>query len=655
MAKIIDLIHEHQSSEPDRPFFSFEFFPPKTDIGVVNLYERIERMGRFNPFWIDVTWGAGGSTAEKTLEICQVALKYYSMNVMMHLTCTNITKESIRDALLKCKAYGIRNILALRGDPPANAEGGEWKAVEGGFAHAVDLVKYIRAEFGDYFCVAVAGYPEGHLEATSFEDDLLYLKEKLDAGADMVVTQLFYDVGEFANFVRKLKALGVDTDAKPILPGIMPIQSYAGFCKMTTFCKTKVPQEIFDRLEPIKDDEQLVKAYGVEQAIQMCTELLTNSEMKIRGLHFYTLNLETSVLRIVQNMELFDSWRNNRRLPFQTLPHVNSNKSSSGEGSTASSTASTTGSTPPPSVGGAGGAAGGGGSSIRGDEQVRPVFWANRPQSYIHRTASWDDFPNGRFGNKDSPAYGDFTSAFVSYSKESLQKLREDRRKMWGKELTTGKDVSAVFVKFLQNEDGVKKLPWNSEAPTKETNFILPQLCKLNKLEVFTINSQPRVNGSLSNDPYVGWGPSGGFVYQKGYVEFFISPDNLRYLLSKIEEEKLKSWRYTALNKKGERFSNNDPKSICAITWGVFPGSEVIQPTVCDDVSFSAWKEEAFTLWDEWADIYPQGSTSQEVIRDIQNNYFLVNIVDNDFVAGDLLSTLVELLDANAKKAWRAN
>merc|ERR1719352_2170088 len=214
--------------------------------------------------WIDVTWGAGGSTSEKTLELCINALKVHGLNVMMHLTCTNMEKEKLLEALQECKHNGIRNILALRGDPPAGVNTGEWKQVEGGFAYATDLVKYIRAEFGDYFCIGVAGYPEGHLEATSFEDDMKHLEEKVDAGADLIVTQLFYDNPSFLEYVDKCKAMGITI---PILPGIMPIQSYAGFNKMTTLCKTKVPSFIPQILDPVKDDAEKVKDAGVQIGI----------------------------------------------------------------------------------------------------------------------------------------------------------------------------------------------------------------------------------------------------------------------------------------------------------------------------------------------------------------------------------------------------
>merc|ERR1719230_502851 len=159
--------------------------------------------------WVDVTWGAGGSTADKTLEICINALRYHGLDVMMHLTCTNMEKEALHRALTTCKENGICNILALRGDPPAGINAGEWKQIEGGFAHATDLVKYIRKEFGDFFCIGVAGYPEGHLESESKEDDLKHLKEKIDAGGELIVTQLFYDNQEFLSFVKRCREIGI--------------------------------------------------------------------------------------------------------------------------------------------------------------------------------------------------------------------------------------------------------------------------------------------------------------------------------------------------------------------------------------------------------------------------------------------------------------
>merc|ERR1719335_2074349 len=236
--------------------------------------------------WIDVTWGAGGSTSDTTLSLCETAMDVTGLDVLMHLTCTNVTVDMTRQVLQRCKEKGLCNILALRGDPPANAA--EWTATEGGFAHAVDLVRFIRKEFGDYFCIGVAAYPEGHIDAESFDKDLQYYKEKVEAGADFGVTQLFYDTDLYFEFLKKSEAIGVPKSFD-VFPGIMPIQSYAGFRRMTGLCKTFVPKAIDEALELIKDNESAVKEYGIEQAVDMCQELMKGGAP---GLHLYTLNLE---------------------------------------------------------------------------------------------------------------------------------------------------------------------------------------------------------------------------------------------------------------------------------------------------------------------------------------------------------------------------
>lgn len=262
-----------------------------------------------------------------------------------------------------------QRILSLirTADPPRGSE--TWEQCESGFAYAVDLVRYIRAEYGDYFGIAVAGYPEGHLQATSLDDDILRLKEKVDAGADFIVTQLFYDCDLFVQWVRKCREAGINC---PIIPGIMPIQNYSGFVRMTTFCKTFVPREITDALEPIKDDDEQVKAFGVELGARMCRQLLSAG---FYGLHFYTLNLERSVTLILESLgfvltvspsSTVSSDFGSPRLPWKQSVVAR-----------------------------------------RQMEAVRPIFWSNRPQSYMDRTKSWDDFPNGRWGDATSPAFGD--------------------------------------------------------------------------------------------------------------------------------------------------------------------------------------------------------------------------------------------------------
>jgi len=203
----------------------------------------------------------------------------------------------ITTGLEDAKKAGIRNSCALRGDPPKGQD--KWEAVEGGYSHALDVVKYIRKTHGDYFGISVAGYPEAHTEAKSLEQDIIYLKEKVDAGADFIITQLFYDVDNFIEWVDKCRQAGITV---PIIPGIMPIQSYAGWKRMTDFCKTKIPQAIQNRIDSIKHDEKAVQQYGVELGIEMCKKIILSGVSP--GLHFYTLNKEKITRAILEGLQL---------------------------------------------------------------------------------------------------------------------------------------------------------------------------------------------------------------------------------------------------------------------------------------------------------------------------------------------------------------
>ncbi|KIJ35692.1 hypothetical protein M422DRAFT_113291, partial [Sphaerobolus stellatus SS14] len=282
-----------------RPFYTFEFFPPKTDQGFSNLLGRIERMAVFNPLAISVTWGASGSTKDRSLELAGLTQAEYGIETILHLTCTNTEGGMIDEALKGAKAHGIQNILALRGDPPRGAE--YWIPTDPRFVHAKDLVAYIRSEpeYAEQFCVGVAGYPDGHPDHDVDEEtELENLKAKVDAGADYIVTQLFYDVDGFLDWVRKVRAKGIQV---PIIPGIMPIQSYASFLRVTKLCGTRIPSEIIAALDPIKHDDQKIKDYGIELCINMIRRLY--QEGHIQGYHFCTLNLEKSVRKVLEGLQ----------------------------------------------------------------------------------------------------------------------------------------------------------------------------------------------------------------------------------------------------------------------------------------------------------------------------------------------------------------
>jgi methylenetetrahydrofolate reductase (NADPH) len=301
--KIIDLIRANQASGVRS--VSFEYFPPKTEKGDETLYAKLEKMAELKPTFIDFTWGAGGTTSDKTPELCLQSMKRFGLVVNMHLTCTNMPKEKVDLALALCKSNGIRNIVALRGDPPVGQT--EWKACDSGFACALDLVKYIRANYGDYFCLSVAGYPEGHpvkinesgvCPPEAFVEELDYLKQKVDAGADLIITQLFFDVSLFLNFERRCRDHGIRC---PILPGILPMVSYAGLNRMCGFCKTFIPADVKAEVERLKDHESAFRDYGITQAAGMCKAI---EAAGMKHFHFYTLNVEYSTEGVMNLMGL---------------------------------------------------------------------------------------------------------------------------------------------------------------------------------------------------------------------------------------------------------------------------------------------------------------------------------------------------------------
>merc|ERR1719313_176802 len=537
--------------------------------------------------WIDVTWGAGGSTADTTLSLCETAMDVTGLDVLMHLTCTNVTIDTTRKVLQRCKEKGLCNILALRGDPPANAQ--EWTATEGGFAHAVDLVRFIRKEFGDFFCIGVAAYPEGHIDAESFDKDLQYYKEKVEAGADFGVTQLFYDTNLYFEFLKKSHALGVPKSFN-VFPGIMPIQNYAGFRRMTGLCKTFIPKAIDEAMELIKDNEAAVKEYGIELAVQMSRELM---EGGCPGLHLYTLNLEKSATAICEKLGLVGQGEKPKESPF--------NRS----------------------------------TGTRGVESTRPIFWAQRAKSYVERTQGWNEFPDGRFGQRDTNAFK--SPAPIKPSEDVAKKLSDE----WSFSDEAG--LAECFVNFLTPGDAVSQLPWCAEKPGLEMVGIRSQLIEMCRAGMLTINSQARVNGALSTDVVYGWGPAGGVVYQKAYVEFFCSPATLKKLKDHFQKKKDVDWM--AISKSGDmQISPNCSGPVTAVTWGVFPGQEIQQPTVVDAASFRAWKDEAFALWEMFQEVNAENEDQKRTVSSIADTWYLVNVVDNNFLSGDLFKGMVDLV-----------
>ena len=277
----------------EQPLFSFEFFPPKDDRGVDALFETVASLKPLGPAFVSVTYGAGGSTREKTVAITQRIKREAGIEAMAHLTCVGHSQDELGQLLDEYEAAGIENIMALRGDPPRGDT--EFVPHPQGFSHANQLIAFIRQRKD--FCIGGAGYPEVHPEAPSAEEDLRNLKRKIDAGADFVVTQLFFDERDYFDFVSRARSRGIVT---PIVPGVMPITNTAQIKRFTQMCGATIPAPLLAKLEAVTGDADAVIEVGVEHATRQCRALLQGGAP---GIHFYTLNRSLSTRKILANLQ----------------------------------------------------------------------------------------------------------------------------------------------------------------------------------------------------------------------------------------------------------------------------------------------------------------------------------------------------------------
>lgn len=262
--------------------FSFEFFPPKTPKGVENLYKNVEELNKLGPDFASVTYGAGGSTRGTTMDICSEIQKRFSLTVMHHLTCVGHSKAELKAILEQMKSHDIKNILALRGDPPGGAE--EWQPASDGLEYCYQMNDLIRENSGNFFSIGVAGFPEGHINCPDKETDTRYMKIKLEHGGEFIITQLFFDNSIYSEYLQRLKNQGVNVR---VLPGILPVTSYEGLLKFCKICGATVTQEVHDIFKPLKHDDEATRKAGIEFAVRQCRDLL---ERGAPGLHFFTLN-----------------------------------------------------------------------------------------------------------------------------------------------------------------------------------------------------------------------------------------------------------------------------------------------------------------------------------------------------------------------------
>ncbi|CAH3157882.1 unnamed protein product [Porites evermanni] len=605
--KLIDIIKE--KVENNNQFFSLEFYPPKTFNGATNLMGIIGRLNEHcTPLFCNITWKPSQDPMSdkcqqepSTLLVSAVAKDLYGQDIMIHIPSANTTKSQVVEHLIRAKDLGIRSVLAVRGQEE-EAPGSR----DDGFDYTVDLVKLIKTEFGDDFTVGVVGYLASS-NVESYEEDLKHLKEEVDAGADLIITQMFFEVKTFFKFKEDCQRFGINV---PIIPAIFPIQNFNSLRQLKRSSRVDIPQWLLDILTPMKDDDTAVINYGIKYAAEMCKQLLESGQ--IHGLHLYTLNRETSVSEILKKLCIYHMTDEQdsglRKFPWMPGPAL----------------------------------------ARRGRmEHVRPIFWTSRPRSYMIRTSDWDEYPNGRWGDSSAASFGELKDYHLALL--GTHKSQEELLNMWGRELNSVEDVCEIFVCYLtgkKNRHGfqVTELPWNQDELAPETLPFVDKLAHINKHGILTINSQPNVNAAPSTDPVAGWGRPGGYVFQKAYLEFFTSEEIVMCLYEVLQDFPLVNYHMVNFSGKEDATNANVYSSI-AVTWGVFPGSEIIQPTVVDPIAYQFWKDEAFALWKhQWGSIYPEKSKSREVIDTIHSTYYLVNLVDNDYVAGNQLFDILDIV-----------
>ncbi|XP_004344386.2 methylenetetrahydrofolate reductase [Capsaspora owczarzaki ATCC 30864] len=559
-------------ADPRRGFCSFEFFPPKTDAGVANLMERMERMVAAGPLFVDVTWRSGGETSAVSLAIAKAARQLLGPDrVMLHMTCAGASKATLVSHLATAAAAGVQCILALRGDDLDDFE----EQNNAPFKYAIDLVRLIRSEFTNKFTVAVAGYPEGH-GGIGYAVNLKHLKEKVDAGADFIITQMVYNAEVFLQFLQDCRGIGITC---PIIPGIMPITNYQQFIRIISLTKVMVPDDLLDALRAVKHDDAAVRDIGSSFVLQLIQQF---QNAGVFGVHFYTMNLEEPVVGLAETAGLLD----------------------------------------PASV------------KIRSSEQqeLAGEEASSNELHGSHQRLEW--------GDHQSPAFGDLSDFHLAAVHPPTGFLQHAGR------LKTEQDVFEVFAKYVQGD--IPMIPWCSNPLDSgciaETSSISQRLANLNRHGILTINSQPAVNGVPSTDSVFGWGPADGLVYQKAYVEFFCDSqrlDKLERVLSAHRHLTLHAIRADGTERVGAT------NHTTALTWGVFPNREIVQPTIMDPVSFRVWSTEAFTLWQRhWARLYPASSTERALLSTIAHSYWLVTVVDNNFVASTLFDALDQVVMA---------
>lgn len=579
MPKIIDSIK--QANAEKRHFFCFEFAAPTTEAATLTLYDKIERMSSLDPLFCSITWGDYGCTADTSIEIAATSQSLLSLNFQVNITGYSISKSDVYRWLCVLQEKGIQNILLTRGHKvPIGHKRAD-------FPFASDLVKYVREEFGNFFSIAVAGVPEASMDSS---EEIRYLKEKVLLGADCIITPPIFSASIFSKFCEDCQRSGISC---PIIPSVMPIVYPRQLDSFGLGAQSGV-SELRQRLESVVDEEG--KQAEIESFYQKLVYQLLHSTNS-NGVYFYTLNAESMIISTIKEMNI----------PVQrAMPWKRSDN-----------------------------------EERRRFETARPVHWSTQMNSYMARTAQWKDFKTGSIWTTERSRLLEDGSGLHA---RLLLKTRAKRCAQFlvVRDVTDIPDALALLSSiFVQCLDGNGAMPW-AEGLSEETGVMLGLLKPLNARGLFTICSQPQVNGEPSSHKTFGWGPAHGSVYQKAYLEFFCSPGTAQTVFTTIS--KYPSLQFMAMRsrdghhmvKSNWKIGDNelDPvhrafgRGVTTITWGVFPGREVMQPTIVSIDTFRVWGEEAFELWSA---PFTHLDRIPPVIQMIQEEWLLFCVVDNTY------------------------
>jgi methylenetetrahydrofolate reductase (NADPH) len=604
--------------------FSYELFMPDatSDALLDVLAAKVDRFAATEPLFVDIAAYGNADAVRDSLKLAVRARRYAGLATMVHIPASLPRCEAA--ALLdEALASGVRSLFIERGEaqgagspatPPFHSPLEATAASLSPFPSVPDLLAFIRARHGDAFCLVVGGGPgePGGYAA---------LRSAQEAGANLILARPVFAATDFLSYAAAAAHAGVRI---PIAPSILLLYNPVTTTATTAACGVTLPPALATALAAAGSDEGAYRAVGAAATTAVCRDLLAAG---IPMLHLLTLNLESVARLVLNDLGLCGPGAAARRkLPWR------------------------------PS-----------GDESRAGEDVRPIFWANRPASYVERTSAWTSFPCGRWaaGGGSAASVGrPFTEIADSQLVPASAGTPEERRAMWCDAPVSQSDVWAVFASYVSG--AIPRLPWCEVALLPETGTIQAQLADINRGGFLTINSQPRVNAARSDDPTFGWGGPGGYVYQKAYVECFCSPAHLAALMHACAAGNRPSVTYHAVDVEGRCMTNSREgaaaaaassgsgspiltplpsggdaaawSSVVAVTWGVFPDKEILQPTVMDPETFrGAWRAEAFALWrQQWAVIYEEGSVASDVVHTIHDTYFLVNLVDNDFIESDL-------------------